>query len=230
HPRWLDRGAVRQRVGVCHLQPSAPDARVHAREPAGALPGRRRDPSRRDHRGKDLPVRALWPVGGLLSISPGRLSRGRRTLARTFRLQREADRLGARRRLALRPRARLALGSGGLAVRARLVRAATARTRPAQRREAAQAGLNDARPLVDVAVGLVFDRDGRVLLGRRPAGKPYAGWWEFPGGKVEAGESVAEALARELHEELGLVVRVSDPWIVREHSYPHARVRLHFRR
>ncbi|MCO5119962.1 MAG: NUDIX domain-containing protein [Burkholderiaceae bacterium] len=76
---------------------------------------------------------------------------------------------------------------------------------------------------------MVFDRDGRVLLGQRPAGKPYAGWWEFPGGKLEAGESVAAALARELHEELGIEVRSSQPWIVREHSYPHARVRLHFR-
>ncbi len=89
--------------------------------------------------------------------------------------------------------------------------------------------MKDERPLTEVAVGLVFDRDGRVLLGQRPAGKPYAGWWEFPGGKLEAGESVAAALARELHEELGIEVRSSQPWIVREHSYPHARVRLHFR-
>ena len=88
----------------------------------------------------------------------------------------------------------------------------------------------DQRPLTEVAVGLVFDRHGRVLLGQRPEGKPYAGWWEFPGGKVEAGETVAAALARELHEELGIRVRASTPWIVREHSYPHARVRLHFRR
>jgi len=88
----------------------------------------------------------------------------------------------------------------------------------------------DERPLTEVAVGLVFDHRGRVLLGQRPAGKPYAGWWEFPGGKLEAGESVAAALARELHEELGIRVRSSTPWIVREHSYPHARVRLHFRR
>jgi 8-oxo-dGTP diphosphatase len=88
----------------------------------------------------------------------------------------------------------------------------------------------DERPLTEVAVGVVFDRQGRVLLGQRPAGKPYAGWWEFPGGKLEPGESVATALARELHEELGIRVHASSPWIVREHSYPHARVRLHFRR
>jgi 8-oxo-dGTP diphosphatase len=84
--------------------------------------------------------------------------------------------------------------------------------------------------VVDVAVGVVLRDDGAVLLGQRPAGKPYAGWWEFPGGKLEAGESVADALARELHEELGLEDVVSTPWVVRGHVYPHATVRLWFRR
>ena len=88
----------------------------------------------------------------------------------------------------------------------------------------------DTRPLVDVAVGVVIRADGRVLLGQRVAGKPYAGWWEFPGGKLEAGEDAAAALARELDEELGLQVRASCPWVIREFSYPHARVRLFFRR
>jgi 8-oxo-dGTP diphosphatase len=83
---------------------------------------------------------------------------------------------------------------------------------------------------IDVAVGVVVRGDGAVLLGQRPAGKPYAGWWEFPGGKLEAGESVADALARELHEELGLDVLESSPWVVRGHAYPHATVRLWFRR
>ena len=83
---------------------------------------------------------------------------------------------------------------------------------------------------LEVAVGVVVHRDARVLLGQRVEGKPYAGWWEFPGGKIEAGETVAQALARELHEELGLVVRASHPWLVREFEYPHAHVRLHFRR
>jgi 8-oxo-dGTP diphosphatase len=83
---------------------------------------------------------------------------------------------------------------------------------------------------IDVAVGVVARGDGAVLLGQRVAGKPYAGWWEFPGGKLEAGESVERALARELHEELGLDVVSSRPWVVREFVYPHARVRLHFRR
>jgi 8-oxo-dGTP diphosphatase len=85
-------------------------------------------------------------------------------------------------------------------------------------------------PWLEVAVGVVIRADGQVLLGQRPTGKPYAGWWEFPGGKIEAGESVAQALARELNEELGLIVVASHPWLVREFVYPHARVRLHFRR
>ena len=83
---------------------------------------------------------------------------------------------------------------------------------------------------IDVAVGVVIRRDGAVLLGQRVPGKPYAGWWEFPGGKLEPGESVEGALARELHEELGLQVNRSLPWVVRDYLYPHAAVRLHFRR
>lgn len=83
---------------------------------------------------------------------------------------------------------------------------------------------------IAVAVGVVLRGDGAVLLGQRPAGKPYAGWWEFPGGKLEAGESVHDALVRELDEELGLHVRASCPWVVRDFVYPHAAVRLHFRR
>lgn len=83
---------------------------------------------------------------------------------------------------------------------------------------------------LEVAVGVVLDASGGVLLGQRVAGKAYAGWWEFPGGKIEAGEDAAAALARELDEELGLAVRASHPWLVREFTYPHAQVRLHFRR
>ena len=83
-------------------------------------------------------------------------------------------------------------------------------------------------PVVDVAVGVLVRAGGAVLFGQRPAGKPYAGWWEFPGGKLEAGESVEQALARELHEELGLRVASSTPWVRFEFSYPHAHVRLHF--
>lgn len=87
-----------------------------------------------------------------------------------------------------------------------------------------------AAPIVEVAVGVVFRDDGAVLFGQRLEGKPYAGWWEFPGGKLEAGESVEQALSRELNEELGLKVVESIPWVVREYVYPHAHVRLHFQR
>ncbi|MES2957096.1 MAG: NUDIX domain-containing protein [Pseudomonadota bacterium] len=85
-----------------------------------------------------------------------------------------------------------------------------------------------ARAPVDVAVGVLLDADGRFLLTSRPAGKVYAGYWEFPGGKLEAGETVEQALARELHEELGLNISAVEPWKVELVDYPHARVRLHF--
>lgn len=84
------------------------------------------------------------------------------------------------------------------------------------------------QPVIDVAVGVISDAQGRVLLASRPAGKPYAGWWEFPGGKVEAGETIPQALARELHEELNLNIDDARPWVTREHQYEHAHVRLHF--
>jgi len=87
-----------------------------------------------------------------------------------------------------------------------------------------------AARIIDVAVGVIERPDGQVLLARRPEGKPYAGYWEFPGGKVEPGEPVAEALARELAEELGLAEVRSVPWITVSHTYPHATVRLMFRR
>ncbi len=86
------------------------------------------------------------------------------------------------------------------------------------------------RPVTQVAVGVLVRDDGAVLLADRPAGKPYAGYWEFPGGKIESGETVAQALARELAEELGVAVRESLPWVTMEYDYPHAYVRLHFRR
>jgi 8-oxo-dGTP diphosphatase len=82
--------------------------------------------------------------------------------------------------------------------------------------------------IVDVAVGVLIDARGRFLLTSRPAGKVYAGWWEFPGGKLERGESVAAALARELHEELGIDLLDLRPWRVTRVDYAHARVRLHF--
>ena len=88
----------------------------------------------------------------------------------------------------------------------------------------------DHRPLVDVVCAVIQKPDGEFLLAQRPAGKVYAGYWEFPGGKVDPGETVAQATVRELDEELGIVVERSYPWLTRNFSYPHANVRLHFRR
>lgn len=88
--------------------------------------------------------------------------------------------------------------------------------------------MSSARAPVDVAVGILIRADGRLLLASRPEGKPYSGYWEFPGGKLEPGESVADALRRELHEELGIDIGCVFPWVVRVFDYPHALVRLHF--
>mgnify|MGYP003483842690 CR=1 FL=1 len=84
-----------------------------------------------------------------------------------------------------------------------------------------------ARP-IDVAVGILMKPNGDVLLGQRPEGKPYAGYWEFPGGKVEAGESILHALQREFVEELGVEILSATEWCGVEHVYEHAHVRLHF--
>lgn len=84
--------------------------------------------------------------------------------------------------------------------------------------------------LTDVAVAIITRPDGSFLLARRPEGKPYAGYWEFPGGKVEPNEAVADALARELHEELGISVTCAYPWVTQIFTYPHATVKLHFYR
>ena len=84
------------------------------------------------------------------------------------------------------------------------------------------------RPVVDVAVGVLVDPPGRFLLTTRPPGKVYAGYWEFPGGKLEAGETVEQALRRELHEEIGIHIGPATPWKVELMDYEHARVRLHF--
>ena len=88
--------------------------------------------------------------------------------------------------------------------------------------------MTQGRTPVQVAAGVLIRRDGRFLLASRPAGKPYASYWEFPGGKVEAGESVVTTLGRELHEELGIDIGTAYPWVVRVFDYPHALVRLHF--
>ena len=85
-----------------------------------------------------------------------------------------------------------------------------------------------ARQSVDVAVGVLVNAQQQFLLTSRPPGKVYAGYWEFPGGKVEDGETVAQALLRELQEELGIHIGAVHPWKVQEVAYPHAHVRLHF--
>lgn len=89
-----------------------------------------------------------------------------------------------------------------------------------------QGGLD--RPLVEVAVGVLVRDDGAFLLTSRPVGKAYAGYWEFPGGKLEAGETVEQALARELYEELGITIGPATPWKTETVDYPHALVRLNF--
>ena len=84
------------------------------------------------------------------------------------------------------------------------------------------------RETTDVAVGVLIRPDGAFLLTTRPVGKAYAGYWEFPGGKLEAGETVEQALKRELLEEIGLDIGAVERWRTQIVDYPHALVRLHF--
>ena len=84
------------------------------------------------------------------------------------------------------------------------------------------------RAVVEVAVGVLIRPDGDFLLTTRPVGKVYAGYWEFPGGKLEAGETVLQALRRELQEELGISIADATPWKTTMMDYPHALVRLNF--
>lgn len=82
--------------------------------------------------------------------------------------------------------------------------------------------------VTEVAAAVIERSDGTFLLGQRAPGTFYAGYWEFPGGKVEAGETPREALIRELREELEIEALEATPWLVREHVYEHAHVRLYF--
>ena len=89
--------------------------------------------------------------------------------------------------------------------------------------------LQGIRSITEVAVGvLIRPSDNAFLLTSRPEGKPYAGYWEFPGGKLEAGESVVEALQRELLEEIGIQALDAVLWKQEVFDYPHALVRLNF--
>lgn len=83
-------------------------------------------------------------------------------------------------------------------------------------------------PVIEVVVAVITRSNGSFLLTRRPEGKPYAGYWEFPGGKIEHGESREYALDRELMEELGIHIELAYPWITRAFTYAHATVRLYF--
>ncbi|MCH2559270.1 MAG: Nudix family hydrolase [Alcanivorax sp.] len=84
-------------------------------------------------------------------------------------------------------------------------------------------------PEIVVVAGIIPDGDDRLCLSRRPEHKHQGGLWEFPGGKVEPGESLERALARELHEELGLDEVRSRPFLTVRHRYPDLHVTLHFR-
>jgi len=88
--------------------------------------------------------------------------------------------------------------------------------------------LTEKTKIVEVAAAVLQRPDGSFLLAQRPADKIWAGYWEFPGGKIEPGESARDALARELREELGIEVQTAYPWLTREFAYPHATVRLNF--
>ena len=81
---------------------------------------------------------------------------------------------------------------------------------------------------IEVVAAVIFNERGEFLLAQRPAGKAYAGYWEFPGGKVEPDESATGALKRELHEELGIDAITAYPWLTRDFDYSHAAVRLRF--
>jgi 8-oxo-dGTP diphosphatase len=84
------------------------------------------------------------------------------------------------------------------------------------------------RKVVDVAVGVLVRPNGDFLLTSRPPGKVYEHYWEFPGGKLEPGETVEQALRRELQEEIGITIGAVHPWRVELVDYPHALVRLNF--
>ena len=100
---------------------------------------------------------------------------------------------------------------------------------PKARAEAAESQAPVRRKHTEVAVGVLLrESDGALLITSRPPGKPYAGYWEFPGGKIEAGETVEQALRREMQEELGVEIAAAEVWKVTEHDYPHALVRLHW--
>ena len=211
-----------QRADLRDVEPAAPAPRILQREPGDAA-HRRGSASRRIGGGEDLAVRAIRIVDLVLSVQPGRLPGCGRRLA-AFSRRACAARCGVARSVAsggdpVLAAARIAQRAHRVAIRARSRRRARA-----QGRQARVSGAS----LVRVAVAVILRRDGAVLLAQRLAGTPYAGYWEFPGGKLEPGETAAQALARELHEELGIEVTRATPWLTQRYEYPHAHVELEF--
>ncbi|MDB5812428.1 MAG: thiamine monophosphate synthase [Betaproteobacteria bacterium] len=116
-----------------------------------------------------------------------------------------------------------------MAIRARLGGPRPSRARQDLISRMPSGGANvSQRARIEVVAAVIFNESGEFLLAQRPEGKAYAGYWEFPGGKVEPGEAAAAALNRELHEELGIEVTRAYPWLTRDFDYPHADVRLRF--
>ncbi|NLJ51604.1 MAG: Nudix family hydrolase [Alcaligenaceae bacterium] len=88
--------------------------------------------------------------------------------------------------------------------------------------------MSASKPFLDVAVGVMINSDGEILLAQRPEDKSWPGWWEFPGGKIESGETAKDALIRELKEELDVTVTAATPWVKFDYEYPKTKVRLAF--
>ena len=88
--------------------------------------------------------------------------------------------------------------------------------------------MSDTKRMVLVAAAALIDSDGRVLICQRPPGKQLAGLWEFPGGKVEAGETLGQALFRELEEELSIALDAFSLWKVKEKKVKGRAIRLFF--
>jgi mutator protein MutT len=108
----------------------------------------------------------------------------------------------------------------------RFPKAPTRDSRPVTRDTGGGRRSLSSQSIIEVAIGVVRD-DGRVLIARRPEGTHLAGLWEFPGGKVEDGETPAQCLVRELREEVGIEIAVGEPYERLEFVYPERRVRIY---